>query len=91
MSLGFAQASPTSSAALLSALITIPAAARMVKMQVDAAPVRYTLDGTTPTTALGLKIIHTAELPTIVTVDDGLRAMKVIAESGSPKLNCEFF
>jgi hypothetical protein len=71
--------------------LTVPATARAAFIQVQAAPARYRMDGTTPTTAIGMRL--TVDNPGIfLPLDPGdLAAIRWLKESGSPLLNVTYY
>lgn len=65
---------------------TIPAGTRQAYVQAESQNIRYTLDGTAPSTSNGL-ILYAGHPPTIITVEAGLNALKMLEESASAKAN----
>ena len=61
------------------AQLTVPAGVNQAVMQTGGADVRFTLDGTTPTTALGFRIVNR----TTITLSATDVAAKFIAASGT--------
>lgn len=70
---------------------TIPSGTREAWVQCDTNNVRMTLEGTTPTSTVGMQIVAGAHHPARVTIGMGLHQMKFIAESGSPNLQLTYF
>jgi len=68
--------------------ITVPALAGVVLMQATTQNVRYTLDGTTPTTSKGF-VLKAGEEPQLVPVEPG-NTIKAIEETASAKLDYQF-
>lgn len=68
--------------------LTIPAGATMILIQSSVADCRYTLDGTTPTAALGFTLVAGAD-PTLIVLDDGV-TFTVIEEGSSAILDYQF-
>lgn len=61
--------------------------ATSVMLQAEAANIRYTMDGTPPTTAVGMLLIVGA--PEMFLMEDFMR-IKFIGASGTPKLNIHY-
>lgn len=70
--------------------LTIPAGADRCIVQAEGAPVRYRLDGTSPTAAIGMRLLQT-DSPREFVLEVGMETVKFIAESGSPLLNVTYF
>lgn len=79
------------SAATLAAAtaLTVPAGTRSALVQCEAAPVRYQLDGSSPTASVGMRLLQT-DPPREITIAMGLNSAKFILESGSPLLNVTY-
>ena len=67
--------------------LTVPAGAKTAVIFCESQAVRYWLDGTTPTAAIGMRIAAgaTVEIPC------GLKSFKAIEEAASAKLNVSYF
>lgn len=79
-------------AALASAqTLTLPAGTDRAWLQADTANIRYTLDGTTPTSVLGMILVSGAHRPLEISLAGGLAAAKFILESSTPNLNVTYF
>lgn len=87
MVVGFQQITSLSSATAL----TVPAGARFCSIRAEAQNVRYRMDGTNPTAAIGEQIKAAADQPTILTIESGMHQAKFIEESASAKLNIHYF
>ena len=68
--------------------LTVPAGATMLLIQSSVADCRYTLDGTTPTAAVGFTLVAGAD-PTLILLDDGV-TVKIIEEGSSALLDYQF-
>ena len=68
--------------------LTVPAGATMLLIQASVADCRYTLDGTTPTAAVGFTLVAGAD-PTLILLDDGV-TVKVIEEGSCAILDYQF-
>jgi uncharacterized protein YfaP (DUF2135 family) len=87
--LGFQQ---VTAAQLASAIaLTLPVGTERAEIQAETANVRYRLDGTNPTAAIGAIVVAGAHQPRVITIEGGLKAAKFILESGSPLLNVHYF
>ena len=60
----------------------------MLLIQSSVADCRYTLDGTTPTAAVGFTLVAGAD-PTLILLDEGI-AFKVIEEGATAILDYQF-
>jgi hypothetical protein len=70
--------------------LTVPAGARAADVQAEGQVVRYRLDGTSPTTAIGQRLIVT-DKPTRITLEGGLLNAKFIEETAGAKLNVHYY
>lgn len=70
-------------------VLSAAAGATMLLIQASGADVRYTLDGTTPTAAVGFTLFATAEQPTLILLEDGV-TVTVIEESASAILDYQW-
>lgn len=62
--------------------------ATSVMLQAASANIRYTMDGTPPTTAIGMLLLTTSE-PEMFLMED-FKRIKFIAASGTPTLNIHY-
>lgn len=69
--------------------ITIPTGARYVLMQALTQNIRYTLDGTAPTTSLGFQM-KAGDPPIAVWCETGV-TLKVIEEAATASLQYQFY
>ena len=69
--------------------ITVPAGARYILMQVLTQNVRYTLDGTVPTTTSGFQL-KAGDPPIAVWCETGV-TLKVIEETATASLQYQFY
>jgi len=70
--------------------LTLPSGTRMALLQAETQDIRYTLDGTTPSSTNGL-LLTAGDYPTPVTVEAGLPDAKFIETTASAKLNATYF
>lgn len=70
-------------------VITIPSGARYIRLQALTQNVRYTLDGTTPTTSVGFQL-KAGDPPISLWVETGV-ALTVIQESATASLQYQFY
>lgn len=85
-SISFQQIASLSSAASL----TVPAGARKCWVQAEAQNVRFRVDGTAPTSAVGMRLLATGDWKSL---DDPYQMANAqfIEESSSAKLNVTYF
>jgi len=69
---------------------TIPAGCRFALFQAETQAVRYRVDGVDPTASVGMRLL-TTDPPRAISIEEGLLAIKFIAETGSPKVNITYF
>lgn len=82
--LGYQQITDLSSAAGL----TVPAGARVARIQTEAQAVRWRDDGTNPTAAIGMRLLTTSDG---LWYAGDLSTIKFIEETGSAKLNVSYY
>lgn len=85
--LGFQQVTSLSSATAL----TVPDGTHYALLQSETQNVRYRLDGSDPTAAIGALIIAGAHQPHYIADIQRLKAAKFIEASASAKLNVHYF
>ena len=71
------------------AALTIPPTATHAELQADTGSVRYTMDGTAPSSSFGMLLLVT-ERPQGFLVED-LRRIQFIQGSGAAKLNIHYY
>lgn len=69
---------------------TLPAGCRKALVQAETQNVRYTVDGTTPSSTNGILIIA-GQAPVSITVEAGLDTIKFIEATASAKLNLLYY
>ena len=89
MYLGF-QRVAVSNVVLLGSALTVPAGASGAELQSETNAVRYTMDGTEPTTASGM-LLRTADPPKGFLIEDILRMRYVRDGAVNSVLNVHFF
>ena len=70
--------------------LTLPAGARQAHLQAITQDIRYTLDGTTPSSTNGL-LLSAADYPTPITLEQGLAIAKFLEATASAVLNVAYF
>lgn len=85
--LGFEQITDLSTAKSL----TIPPGTQQAWLQAESDNVRYRIDGQDPTASVGMLIKAADDRPTKISAHAGLKRIRVIAASGTPKLNVTYF
>jgi len=69
--------------------VVAPSGAYAVLLQAETQNVRFRLDGTSPTTAVGMRLIA-GDAPIRLDGAEAVRSIKVIEEAASAKLNIHF-